>query len=497
MATDTGEFASARRNEAELNERQRTVLDLLVAGKTNAEIGDALGMSLDGAKWNVSEILTKLGLDSRERAAEYWRWRNRPAAKAGALRGIASLGSLKWIAATAVVAAAAIGLLALFSRPAEKAEGELPAFYLEARLESYYPADSIATNVSGVEFPPERRVTLVRWWNRDFDHLRIEVETLEPADEAGTDIIVVDRSEQTYFRDATNTYSRTPSYVFPEGSKPRVRPWSMASFIGPWMSPVASIDKVMEQLRTSSDNNVTRTVQIVGHERLLGMPATIVELSPATSSTNTDGVVTSSGSIRYWIDEERMVVLRQVADLGGNGEYSIEVTNLEWDAKVEDEQIRFDPPSGAQQDPRKSLSVLVDSVSGGTRSSSTGPPFNVSFNTPAGMLRLDPMPAGFRAEAYDEERDAADRITLLRVAYSDDDSRAFVLEQRFRPGGLRASVVDTGVPTTIRGFPAYWSPLSGEVVLTWAEGDLVVRISAVGMEEATVLAIAAGLIRMP
>ncbi|MBK6319809.1 MAG: hypothetical protein IPF51_13765 [Dehalococcoidia bacterium] len=63
MATDTGEFASARRNEAELNERQRTVLDLLVAGKTNAEIGDALGMSLDGAKWNVSEILTKLGLD--------------------------------------------------------------------------------------------------------------------------------------------------------------------------------------------------------------------------------------------------------------------------------------------------------------------------------------------------------------------------------------------------------------------------------------------------
>ncbi|MBK6319810.1 MAG: hypothetical protein IPF51_13770 [Dehalococcoidia bacterium] len=190
-------------------------------------------------------------------------------------------------------------------------------------------------------------MTLVRWWNRDFDHLRIEVETLEPADEAGTDIIVVDRSEQTYFRDATNTYSRTPSYVFPEGSKPRVRPWSMASFIGPWMSPVASIDKVMEQLRTSSDNNVTRTVRIVGHERLLGMPATIVELSPATSSTNTDGVVTSSGSIRYWIDEERMVVLRQVADLGGNGEYSIEVTNLEWDAKVADEQIRFDPPSGA------------------------------------------------------------------------------------------------------------------------------------------------------
>ena len=107
------------------------------------------------------------------------------------------------------------------------------------------------------------------------------------------------------------------------------------------------------------------------------------------------------------------------------------------------------------------------------------------------------IPGDCRAGTFDEERDAADRITLLRVAYSDDDSRAFVLEQRFRPGGLRASVVDTGVATTIRGFPAYWSPLGGEVVLTWAEGDLVVRISAVGMEEATVLAIAAGLIPLP
>jgi hypothetical protein len=33
-------------------------------------------MSLDGAKWNVSEILSKLGLASREEAGEYWRWRH-------------------------------------------------------------------------------------------------------------------------------------------------------------------------------------------------------------------------------------------------------------------------------------------------------------------------------------------------------------------------------------------------------------------------------------
>ncbi|MCC7364688.1 MAG: helix-turn-helix transcriptional regulator [Dehalococcoidia bacterium] len=53
--------------------RQREVLDLLAAGKTNAEIGEQLGISFDGAKWHVAEILSKLGVPSREQAAEYWR----------------------------------------------------------------------------------------------------------------------------------------------------------------------------------------------------------------------------------------------------------------------------------------------------------------------------------------------------------------------------------------------------------------------------------------
>ncbi|MCK9517751.1 MAG: LuxR C-terminal-related transcriptional regulator [Dehalococcoidia bacterium] len=40
-----------------LNERQQTVLALIAKGKTNPEIAESLGMTLDGAKWNVSEIL--------------------------------------------------------------------------------------------------------------------------------------------------------------------------------------------------------------------------------------------------------------------------------------------------------------------------------------------------------------------------------------------------------------------------------------------------------
>lgn len=56
--------------------RQREVLDLLVRGYTNGQIADQLGVSLDGAKWHVSEIITRLGVDSRDEAAEYWRHQN-------------------------------------------------------------------------------------------------------------------------------------------------------------------------------------------------------------------------------------------------------------------------------------------------------------------------------------------------------------------------------------------------------------------------------------
>jgi DNA-binding CsgD family transcriptional regulator len=53
--------------------RKRQVLELLARGKTNAEIAEILGVSLAGVKWHVSEVLSILGVESREEAAEYWR----------------------------------------------------------------------------------------------------------------------------------------------------------------------------------------------------------------------------------------------------------------------------------------------------------------------------------------------------------------------------------------------------------------------------------------
>jgi NarL family two-component system response regulator LiaR len=56
---------------AERTPREREVFELLRLGLTNEEIAERLGISLDGAKYHVSQILSKLGVSSREEAATF------------------------------------------------------------------------------------------------------------------------------------------------------------------------------------------------------------------------------------------------------------------------------------------------------------------------------------------------------------------------------------------------------------------------------------------
>lgn len=58
-----------------LSERQYEVLGLLTHGMTNARIAGELGISLDGAKWHVSELLGALRVDTRQEAARWYRTR--------------------------------------------------------------------------------------------------------------------------------------------------------------------------------------------------------------------------------------------------------------------------------------------------------------------------------------------------------------------------------------------------------------------------------------
>jgi DNA-binding CsgD family transcriptional regulator len=100
-----------------LTDREQQVLDLLRLGLTNRQIAARLGISADGAKYHVSEIIGKLGVRNRYDAA-VWPER-RPWWSLGAFAPAALLRraqDLTWLSpavagALAVVVAAGVGLL--------------------------------------------------------------------------------------------------------------------------------------------------------------------------------------------------------------------------------------------------------------------------------------------------------------------------------------------------------------------------------------------------
>ena len=91
----------------ELTAREREVLDLVRLGLTNEEVAGRLGITEAGAKYHVSQILSKLGVSTREEAAgvalggrRRW-WAVLPlAAKAAGVAvmvtAVAGLGVLAW-----------------------------------------------------------------------------------------------------------------------------------------------------------------------------------------------------------------------------------------------------------------------------------------------------------------------------------------------------------------------------------------------------------------
>jgi DNA-binding CsgD family transcriptional regulator len=89
--------------------RQREVLELLASGCTNTEIADRLGISLAGAKWHVSEVISKLGVRSREQAADYWRHHNGwPTRLWRVFRTAMAAPATKWVVGSSIAGATAI-----------------------------------------------------------------------------------------------------------------------------------------------------------------------------------------------------------------------------------------------------------------------------------------------------------------------------------------------------------------------------------------------------
>ena len=357
MITETIDSREGQRHAGALNGRQPEVLERIARGHAHREIAGALGITLEGAKGNVSEILTKLGFGSREEATNYWMSRQEPGRRmARALHGLAPVGMAKWILVAggglgivAAVLVAAFFIMGTGDETAADPNGVSP-FHIQIRVE---------VCCDEAQSP---RVSVVDWRYRDNRHYRW---TIENKNEAGDDVrieAVADGEDRWLHQLPENTYSRMAisdemARYFP--SLP------ISALIGP--VPYETVDELMAAFPPGA--NPAKFSRIVGEDVVLGRKVTIIEFGPTWSSSSSSApsggptVDKSGGTGRLWIDETTMIVLRFETgmpdpvrvgtDLPGAEEEQtiiVEVTSLTFEDSA-DAVFRFVPPAGAV--PRK------------------------------------------------------------------------------------------------------------------------------------------------
>lgn len=146
------------RKDLELTDRQMEVLELVARGYTNPQIAEALGITLDGAKWHVREIIAKLGVSSREEAAAHWRARQRPGVRlARTFRGLTAPLTLKWLAAGAAMVVLTGGIvlvIAALQRGGTAEPGAPPASPASTPTSAATAATPTASQTAGASTTP-------------------------------------------------------------------------------------------------------------------------------------------------------------------------------------------------------------------------------------------------------------------------------------------------------------------------------------------------------
>jgi DNA-binding CsgD family transcriptional regulator len=126
-----------------LTPREWEVLALLRERLTNEEIAQSLGISLDGAKYHVSQILSKLGVATREEAAA-----SRPEERPGSWARWPLWAKLGPAAAATAAALGVVGVIAMGWGGRDDVEDSLPGaakVVSGGALPSRTPSDSTST----------------------------------------------------------------------------------------------------------------------------------------------------------------------------------------------------------------------------------------------------------------------------------------------------------------------------------------------------------------
>ncbi len=330
-----------------------------------------------------------------------------------------------------------------------------PGFYAEVAVEvEPSPDDPLA------RFGVAEGRSVIRWWYApDPVRWRWEIETVGTIIDDGVALTVANEMDFWEYDDRSNTYRRRSIGVIPDGVM--LLP-TFSAPVGP--ANAETIDALIEQWRERGDH---LDVDLAGEATLLGRSTQIVELRPSTG-----------GSVRAFVDPERMFLMRwAAAGEGGGQSYSSEVTALDYDTEIDAGRFTFDPPPGA----REVEAPYVQSCS-----SSSGPIGGESFPAKPGFLRPAYAPAGYHSSGVGSEGSANGGCGPVAVwaLLEGPDGGYILLRQRLRPGGVPRAArswqrVDSGLDD------AYRHSEGGVLSLLWRDGDIVALLESdsVSLEE--------------
>ena len=477
---DATSFAEAFRLEHTLNERQRDVIGLVAQGKTNPEIAAHFDMTLNGAKWNVSEVLTKLGFSAREEIAAYYRWRQQPSRRLLAkVRAIAGLPLAKWaVAGSALVAVGAGIIVVALSRTAtDPPDGPVAPFALEARVVVETLIDPVTVGTDLPSRPlkgPE--TSLLKWWYRDHESYRWEVERLSPPTHQGTLGAVVDGGDYWSINGPIGTFSHSPTPAIPRELLPYPA-WTIV------IGPIPMVRSRDDLTMLFSQGRPDFRLEAVGSETVLGRAATIFSFAPV--STGDDGGVTvGEGRGLLAIDEADWVILRHSFETPQQ-RFAAEVTRFDPRWKPDGKLLRFDPPPGLFEVPAPEGGAFDATLSGSSQSTSAGE--GMTVQPPAGFAAPAGVPDTFHAINQEEELGTGPSPTGFVVVYAGSlatgPAGTIEVGQFLR---VRAPAQPEGFePIVLFGVPGFTRETpNGPESYLWRDGRLVAVITD-GVDDAT------------
>jgi DNA-binding CsgD family transcriptional regulator len=331
-----------------LTPREWEVLALIREGLTNEQIAQRLGITESGARFHVSEILSKLGVESRQEAAG-WRAPRKPFALGGLLT--------KWGAAAVVAAAVlalvllAIGVLAMNRRTSDgnSVARQTPD---KEELESPLPLASsgavvpfhmeVAVTFGGPQCPSARD-TVSRWYQATNLWREERLDSFCERDSPGTmrqskGITIVDGRTAWHIAEEAKTYYRMD---YGGAAQWEVQHLAIPNMFGIGPTNCSSLDDLVKYI-----DLLTHSARVVGQEDVRGVPTQIIEYDP-TRSLSTDAG-------RMWVDPsgKKAVILRhEHTGLDGGGWTRADVTSISYGEPVHESLLAFQPESGMTEVP--------------------------------------------------------------------------------------------------------------------------------------------------